>query len=95
MAAARSLAAAALLGLLLGGSVAPSIGLAEEAPVVVVEPDLKPLEAWLRHTDPILRAIAVFELRRQAGEGAVWLILGVLQEERDATVIGCAPWPWV
>ncbi|MHC5011295.1 MAG: vWA domain-containing protein [Planctomycetota bacterium] len=79
-----------LLGLLIAAGTLPSIGVAEEPPPgVVVEPSLKPLEAWLHHADPILRAIAAFELRRQAGEGAVFLALGVLQEERDATVIGC------
>lgn len=57
---------------------------------VRVDDRLKPLERWLAQEDPILRAMAAFELRHHDDPGAVHLLVRLLQREQDTVAVGCA-----
>lgn len=67
---------------------APGTARAEEA--IRVDVRLASLERWLAQDDPILRAMAAFELRRHDDPGAVHLAVRLLQQEQDPVAVGCA-----
>jgi len=57
---------------------------------VVVDSRLAPLERWLEQDDPVLRAMAAFELGRHEEPGAVLLAVRLIQKEQDEIALGCA-----
>ncbi len=56
---------------------------------VHVDPALETFRSALADPDPVLRALAAFELRHHAEDGAVHLLAGALAPEREDTVLGC------
>jgi Mg-chelatase subunit ChlD len=74
--------------LLLGGRTAARAG--DEDTPADLPPRLQPLALWLEGEDPILRAMAAFELRHEVEPGAIRLATRALKRETDATVLACA-----
>jgi Mg-chelatase subunit ChlD len=88
MSSRSPLAACLTLGLACLAAAAPLC--AGDAPAAQPETALETLGRWLRQEDPILRALAAFELRRHADVGAVELATRSLGAETDPVVLGCA-----
>ncbi len=72
---------------------APAVGTGavagEETLVPRVDPRVAPLLPWLGGEDPVLRALAAFELRRHAEDGTVRLAADALASETDPIVLAC------
>lgn len=79
-----------LLAAVLAVALSAATSAGDEAVRVQIDPALVPLSRWLEQDDPILRALAAWELRRDVRPGAIHLAMRVLERERDDIVLGCA-----